>query len=131
MKYGLGTVAKNGCGAVAVYNILLLENKPKSLPEIIKFFDNSNENLYGILGTNPFSLMNYLKNENYKVNAFLNKNDFKKNATNSKYSLLFYFNLKGGHYQLFYNYNESNNTFQFINSTYIKTLENFLENNFR
>ena len=46
LKYGLGDIAKNGCGAVAVYNILILEGKYKPLPEVIKYFDNSNENLY-------------------------------------------------------------------------------------
>lgn len=127
MKYGVGTIAKNGCGAISVYNILVLENKYKPLPEIIKYFDKSNENLYGILGTNPFAIMNYMNSQGYKTNFYLNSENFKSNAINSKYSILIYFNLNGGHFQLFYNYNESNNTFQFINTTTKQSLEILLD----
>jgi len=103
-KYGLGNVADNGCGAVAAYNILLLEGKYKPLPEIIKYFDNGNENIFGILGTNPFGLMKYMKKEGYKVNAYLKTSDFKEAAINSKYSILMYLNLKYGHFELLYDF---------------------------
>lgn len=128
MKYGLGDIAKNGCGAIAVYNILVLENKYKPLPEIIRYFDNSNEIVFGILGTNPFSIMNYMNAIGYKARAHFNVNSFKEEAINSKYSILVYFNFNGGHYQLIYDYNESEDTFHFINSTIKMPIEHILNN---
>ena len=110
-KFGLGDVASNGCGAIAVYNILVLEQKYKPFPEIIKYFDNGNENIFGYLGSNPFGVISYLKNEGYKVNTYLKSADYKTAAINSKYSILMYLNLKYGHYQLLYNYDEHSNLF--------------------
>lgn len=104
IKFGLGNVANNGCGAIAVYNILYLEGKYKPFPEIVKFFDDGNENIFGLLGSNPFSVMSFMKNEGYKVKTYLKSSDFKTAAINSKYSILMYLNLQYGHYQLLYNY---------------------------
>lgn len=39
-RYGFGTIGENGCGAVAIYNIMCLENKKVALPKIIKSMDN-------------------------------------------------------------------------------------------
>lgn len=125
LKFGLGDVALNGCGAVAVYNILVLEDKYIPFSEIIKYFDNNNENLYGILGTNPFSIMTFMKNKGYKVNAYLNSNDFKTASINSKYSIMFYINFNGGHYQLLHNYDGEQ--FELINITVKMSMEQLLE----
>lgn len=127
MKYGLGSIAKNGCGAVAVYNILVLENKYEPLPEIVKYFDNSNEVFYGILGTNSFSIVRYMKKKGYEANIYFNYKNFKEKAVNSKYSILMYFNLKGGHFQLMYNYNENSDAFNFINTTTTMPFETLLD----
>jgi len=104
IKFGLGNIADNGCGAIAVYNILHLEGKYKPFPEIIKYFDNGDENIFGLLGTNPFGIVRYMKNEGYKVNIYLKPSDFKTAAINSKYSILMYMNLEYGHFQLLYDY---------------------------
>ena len=128
LKYGVGNIAANGCGAIAVYNILVLENKYKPLPKIIKYFDTYNEVLYGVLGTNPFSIINYMNSIGYKAKAHLNVKNFKEQAVKSKYSILVYFNLNGGHYQLMYDYNVNNDTFKFINSTTTRPLEILLQN---
>lgn len=103
-KYGLGTVAKNGCGAIAVYNILVLENKYKPFPEIIKYFDNDNENIFGLLGTNPFAVKSYLKKQGYKTKIYFKEKNFKDAAINSKYAILMYVNWEYGHFQLLYDY---------------------------
>ena len=91
-------------------------------------FDNSNEIVFGILGTNPFSIMNYMNAIGYKARAHFNVNSFKEEAINSKYSILVYFNFNGGHYQLIYDYNESEDTFHFINSTIKMPIEHILNN---
>lgn len=125
-NYGLGDVAKNGCGAIAVYNILVLENKYKPFPEIIKYFDNGNENIFGILGTNPFGIMSFMKNEGYKVNAYLKASDFKTAAINSKYAIIMYLNFEYGHFELLYDYNEQGDYF-FVNPSRRIDLDRLLE----
>ena len=123
-KYGLGDVARNGCGAIAVYNILILEDNYKPFPQIIKYFDRGNQNFFGILGTSPFGIMNYMKKEGYKVNIYLKSGDFKNAAIISKYSILMYFNLEYGHFELLYNYD---NDYFSINPRQKVNFDNLLE----
>ena len=128
LKYGFGNIASNGCGAVAVYNILVLENRYKPFPQIINYFDKYGENVFGILGTNPIALILLLKYYGYKVNFSLNSSKFNNMAKNSKYSILLNVNSEYGHYELLYNYNETDETYVTINSYGKSTMSNLLKN---
>ena len=75
-KYGFGTIGKNGCGAVAVYNIMYLENKKVSLPKIIKEMDNG-QFFFGLLGTRPTQMMSYLKKQGFDVQLHEDKSRLK------------------------------------------------------
>ena len=108
LKFGFGDIGANGCGAIAVYNILVLENKPHPLPDIIKQFDLCGENLFGLAGSKPARVERILRRYGLKVTHSLNKSKFESIAQQSKYAI--YVNsgtYKGqltGHYQLIYNY---------------------------
>ena len=108
LYYGFGTVAKNGCGAVSVYNILCMENKNPDFPKIIREFDFGGENLFGLGGTNPFRIITVLSKNGFKVQFSLNKNKFESIAKNCKYAIYLYFGTDNsgifGHYQLMHNF---------------------------
>lgn len=127
IKYGLGTIKDNGCGAVSLYNILYLDGKPEKFSKIVSELDTGLF-AYGFLGSNPFKLVSKLRDYGYKVSVSLNEKEFKQKAIESKYNILVYFNLFKyiGHYQLFYNYHETTNKFDFINVTYSASLENYM-----
>lgn len=128
LNYGFGDVAHNGCGAVSIYNLLYLENKNPNLAQIIKSMDIYGTLFYGCLGTNPIGLYFYLKSCGYNVNVSFNQSDFYELSKNSKYSILSYWSLHGGHYQLMYNYLESNDTMQVVNPTYRVNMNEQLDN---
>lgn len=109
LKFGFGNIGANGCGAISVYNILVLENREKALPDIIKQFDLCGENIFGVAGSKPTRVVRVLKNYGFNVSYSLNKNKFENIAQNSKYSIYVYVGKDQGtlvgHYQLIYNYN--------------------------
>lgn len=99
LKYGFGTIGKNGCGAVAIYNIMLLENKKTPLPNIIKAMDGG-QYFFGLLGTKPTQMMRYLKAQGYSVLLHKDKSKFDEWAQKSDYSIYIYVGKTGGHYTL-------------------------------
>lgn len=105
-KYGFGSVEKNGCGAVAAYNILYLENKKTPFPEIIKEFE-SGLYFFGLLGTKPTQIMSYLKKQGFDVQLHEDKSKFEELAKNSNYCIYVYAGFRGGHYQLLINQNNT------------------------
>ena len=61
LKYGLFRMAYNGCEVIAVYNALQL--KGKGLPISLVAFEmeiNGSSMLYGVFGSNPHFIGNYL-----------------------------------------------------------------------
>lgn len=104
LNYGFGTVAKNGCGAMAVYNILKLENKNPYFPDIINKFDLCGENFFGLGGSKASRVIRVLKNYGLKTTYSLNATNYERIAQNSKYSIYLYFAIQNGnligHYQL-------------------------------
>ena len=124
-KYGLGTLAKNGCGAVSVYNILELEGKNPSLLDITKRFDLEGQNLFGILGTRILAVKHYLEREGFDVEVYSKDEEFDELAKNSKYAILYYVvpSRKIGHFQLMCDYDENDGTYQMINPYYRGTMQ--------
>ena len=108
LKYGFGNISANGCGAISVYNIMVLENRAIPLPDVIKQFDLNGENLLGFAGTKPTKIIDFLRMYGFNVNYSLVKSQFKSIAEKSKYSIYIYVgNYNGqifGHYQLMYNF---------------------------
>ena len=117
-NYGFGNVGANGCGAVAIYNILYLENKNPNFAQIVRSMDIYGQLFFGCLGTNPLGVFIYLKSCGYDVGMSTNQEDFENLAKQSKYSILSYWSLHGGHYQLMYDYKDYSNTFQVVNPNY-------------
>ena len=101
-KYGFGTIGKNGCGAIAVYNIMCLENKKVPLPKIIKDMDDGLF-FFGLLGTKPTQILSYLKNQGFDAQLHENKAKFEELASVSKYCIYIYAGTTGGHYTLLKN----------------------------
>ena len=129
LRYGLGNIKDNGCGAVAVYNILELENMSPDFPYIIKQFDLCGENVFGIGGTQPSKLISVLKRYGFNVNYSLNKSMFKDLAIKSNYAIYLYYGMSDfipfGHYQLMYDYDGIN--FKTLNITGIYTFEEIVD----
>ncbi|MBE6860445.1 MAG: hypothetical protein J6A30_05445 [Ruminococcus sp.] len=55
-RFGLFSMAYNGCGVIAAYNALLYLNKPKPLCEVIYFMER-HKVFFGVFGWNPYALM--------------------------------------------------------------------------
>lgn len=82
MKYGFGTMDKNGCGIIAVYNALQALKEPGSthahpveLPELIAYFEGcGGAALGGILGTTPKAIKAYFEKNGYEVTNGFSQN---------------------------------------------------------
>lgn len=129
IKMGVGNISDNGCGILSLYNILVLENKAEKLSTIVSKFEKTGLNIYGVWGTNPISLMNVLKSYSFKVNYYFDVKYFEEKSKASKYNILVYVSLfeQVGHYQLFYDYNEEENSFQCLVPKYKTSLENLMD----
>ena len=57
-RYGLCSMAFNGCEVIAVYNALLYLGKPALLCDI-SFFMEKYKMLFGLFGCNPYALIKY------------------------------------------------------------------------
>lgn len=127
VRYGFGNMGDNGCGAVAIYNILTLEDKNPNMTEIIRAMDLYGTIGYGLLGTAPHGIMMYLSAFGYNVKIHFQAKNFESVAINSKYSVFCYVSLNGGHYTVMYDYDETDSTFQMINPTYRDTFAHQLD----
>ena len=124
IKFGFGNVGANGCGAVSVYNILLLEGRYTPLPEIVHQYDMCGENVFGLGGSRPSMVIKTLKKYGFEISYSFNKTNFEKMAQNAKYAIHVYFGYDNnffGHYQLMYNFDGTK--FKTINITGEYTFE--------
>lgn len=126
-KYGFGTIGKNGCGAIAVYNIMCLENKKVALPDIIKSMDGG-QFFFGLLGTKPTQILSYLKNHGFDAQLHEDKSKFEELSRGSKYCIYIYVGKTGGHYTLLINSGESEEM-RSINPRGITTMSDIMEEN--
>lgn len=120
-KYGgLGNVDDNGCGAVAVYNILKMTGKDVKFADVVKYFDVAGNFAYGKLGTRPSKMISYLRERGFEVGyAFLEEN-FDQIAKKSKFSIYVYIGKFsdgnwGGHYHLLTSYSSKTGKYKSIN----------------
>ncbi len=134
MKFGFGSVERNGCGAVAIYNILQLEGRPTPLPEIIKKLDFGGEILFGVGGSWPYAVKRALEDYGFKVEFSINSDKFAEMANSSKYNMYGYSGVNKektkitdriyGHFQLFYKDGEKE---KFINTSNYSSFEQIQE----
>lgn len=126
-RYGFGTIGENGCGAVAIYNIMCLENKKVALPDIIKSMDNG-QIFFGLLGTKPTRILSYLKKQGFDAQLHEDKSKFEVLSQDSKYCIYIYVGKSGGHYTLLI-HNSDSETFRSINPCGITTMSDMMEEN--
>lgn len=73
-KYGrLGTLKKNGCGLIALYNV---ERAADGVTQFDSYYENRKPiktNLFGLLGTRPSSVEQQLKRKGFVVERILPK----------------------------------------------------------
>lgn len=127
IKYGFGNIADNGCGAISLYNILLLDGRPVKFSEIVREIDKHGLNFYGFVGTNPITLSQKLIEKGFKVDISLVGNNFEQKLKQNKYSILVYFSLQSGHFQLINGFDEATNKFELINPHKFLTYQNLLD----
>lgn len=126
LSYGLGSIGKNGCGAVAIYNIMSLENKRTPLPDIIKYLD-AGQYVFGLLGTCPSRIVSYLSAQGFDCSLHKNKSEFERLAQESDYAIYIYAGFNGGHYILLVN--DGENTFTSINPNRTTTIKKLIDEN--
>lgn len=124
-KYGFGNVADNGCGAIAIYNILSLDGKNVTFPEVIKKVALNGFPLFGYLGTFPHTVIHILNSFGYKTSVSFDTQNFDEIAKNHKYNIFCYISTTYGHYELAYDFNGTD--FQFVNPTIRTTFFNEVE----
>lgn len=124
-KYGFGNVADNGCGSIAVYNILYLDGRDVAFPDVIKKISIYGLPLFGYLGTFPHAVIQTLNSYGYTAKITFDKDNFDTIASEHKYNIFCYISFEYGHYELAYDYDGS--TFQFANPSFRGTLANEVE----
>lgn len=112
-----GNVADNGCGAVAIYNILKLDQKDVELTSIINELGAA-KILWGVAGTAPTGITKYFKSKGYETKIVANKNNFESTLKKYKYGIYCYWTVTGGHYEVIYDYNNNDGKWQILNPTY-------------
>lgn len=98
-NFGFSGMNTNGCGSIALFNLLAIANKDVSFPDIVKAMDFFGQNAFGFLGTNPISMVFYLRYQGIETYISFNPNDFDTLASTSPASIYGYLSLHGGHYQ--------------------------------
>ncbi len=76
VKYGNGTLAKNGCGVIAVNNALVSLGDRKDIRDIAKDFEKGGLVLSGTFGTNPYAIGDYFRENGYTVDTYEGSNLF-------------------------------------------------------
>ena len=65
---GLGNIAKNGCGPIAVYNALASDNSRVTFGDVVKNMSKSRAPYaLGLLGTDPETISGYMRSKFYSV----------------------------------------------------------------
>ncbi|MBQ7820702.1 MAG: hypothetical protein IJ391_00265 [Clostridia bacterium] len=67
LKYGTGTMNKNGCGVIAAYNALVQLDDRVDIRDIAAEFEADGKMLNGTFGTNPYAIGRYFESRGYSV----------------------------------------------------------------
>ncbi|MDR0751867.1 MAG: hypothetical protein LBF12_04715 [Christensenellaceae bacterium] len=72
-KFGVSTMDKNGCGVIAVYNLLRMRGETKNLADVAYEIENNTGTLIlGIFGTDPTHFGEYFRSKKIKVTEYTN-----------------------------------------------------------
>lgn len=116
---GLGNVDANGCGAVAVYDIMKLKGKNVKFSDVVRYFDVNGNFAYGLLGTRPSRVISYLRKYGFNVGYAFMEENFDQLAKQSEFAIYVYVGKVngqlGGHYHLLTDYNSKTGKYQSIN----------------
>ena len=90
LKYGIFfKVGKNGCGAVAAYNVMLELGKPVDFCDVLLEFElNHLGRVSGLLGTSPWRLPKYFKAHGVDCEVINDFDEYKRRANEFKISII-------------------------------------------
>jgi hypothetical protein len=125
-KYGrLGTIAKNGCGLIALYNV---ERAARPETRFDPFYDARKPiktTLFGLLGTRPSSIRKNLARKGFIVTDIDRKHP-EGNASHDAVIVLYWYWF-GAHYVAgFADGNGAYTMYNYFSTPYAQPLENFL-----
>lgn len=129
IKCGSYPSSKNGCGWVAIFNIMKILNDEKPYTEILT--DLTPYICFkGRLGIRLKTIEKYLTKHNYKFKKALFKSKFESLAKDSVGGIIYYGTATSYHYTTYKNLGNGN--FHFLNSVYgryddIMTMQEFFE----
>lgn len=89
VKFGIGTVARRGCGVLAIYNALVLSGVTVPLAEVAYGMERF-RTLWGLLGTNPYALGRALRQWNIQSVRLRGKNALREAFDAQRICLLAY-----------------------------------------
>ena len=125
--YGLlGTVARNGCGIIALYNIERAADDRTRFEPYYAQRKQIKTNLFGLLGTRPSAIAKILRKKAFEVEPIRRKDAENAEAFDGVIVLMWYF--FGAHYVAgFRNDNDTYTMYNFFVKPYPMPLKSFLE----
>ena len=126
-KYGrLGTVAKNGCGMIALYNVERAARPDTRFEPYYEARDAIKTNLFGLLGTRPSSVREILEPKGFKVTELDKKHP--DGGIRHDAVIVLYWYWFGAHYVSGFRNREGTYTlYNYFTRPYAMSLDRFLE----
>lgn len=124
ISYGTGNIRANGCGPIAVFNLLKMAEKEANFVDIVNEFEKYGTNFFGKLGTDPLYFKWFLEKNGFDVKTYYAKSKFAEVGYQSDAVVVVYAGLNGGHYQLMYH--TSGSLFRCINPNGSISMENYV-----
>lgn len=129
IPFGKYPSSKNGCGWVAIYNLMKALGNEKPYEEIIQAL--APYALFrGLLGTRMPGLKKYIRSQGYAMDTSFSKTSFDRLASRSQAGIIYYGSGKTYHFTAYRR--EENGTYRFFNSLYgvkedVVTMEQFIK----
>lgn len=129
IPFGKYPSSKNGCGWVAIYNLMKALGNEKPYEEIIEALVPY-ALFRGLLGTRMPGLKKYIRGQGYAMDTSFSKADFEKLASGSQAGIIYYGTGKTYHFTAYQN--KGDGTYRFFNSVYglkedVITMEQFIK----
>lgn len=127
IPFGKYPSSKNGCGWVAIYNLMKALGNEKPYEEIIGAL-TPYVLFRGLLGTRMPGLKKYIRSQGYAMDTSFFQTNFEKLASGSQAGIIYYGTGKTYHFAAYQNKEDS--TYRFFNSVYgakedVVTMEQF------
>ena len=127
IKYGVRYSDFNGCGWIALHNVLNYYDESVEIYEIIQYLDRYGLNIYGLLGTDPLAIIMYLRKFDLNARISFSSEDFEELSSQSDAIIMGYISksMNEAHYQA--GIKSNNDEFQFYVPYRKKSMESYLE----